>query len=406
MKTIRILSAIAVIGGASLFSSCSESLNSDNSTLPDSTEKSAESVMEIADSCTFSGTLTDTEKVALMQMREEEKLARDVYLKFYEIYNYVPFRNIAKSENIHSRAVLYLINGYGLNDPALEDEGEFSTQEFIDLYKQLVDQGKESLVEALKVAAFIEEYDIADLLKFIEDSDNADIKRVFSNLLRGSEIHMRVYSFSLVRLKESYTPTIISAELYQNILEKNTNFTTTTGKGTCAFNYSFADVLTDAGKAGLIKMREEEKLAHDVYLFFYEKYNHAIFKNIAKAEVAHTKAVLWLLNGYGIEDPMVEGEGNFTNDAFTVLYKQLTEQGSASLEDALKVGAFIEEYDINDLINLLKNTESDNIARVYENLLKGSKFHIKAFTNILKFKGENYSPTILSEEVYHSILGK
>jgi hypothetical protein len=403
MKTIKFFTVVAVTGLAFLFSSCSENQKTEDSALlTENTEKSAESVEEIADSCTFTGTLTEAEKAGLIEMREEEKLARDVYLKFYEIHKSIVFRNIAKSENIHSNAVLYLINGYGLEDPALEGEGEFSNPKFTDLYNQLVEQGSESLIEAFKVAAFIEEYDIADLLKFLEENENADVQRVFSNLLRGSEIHMRVYSAALARLKETYTPSVISAELYQDILDKKTNFSV--GTYPCT-TYSFTDGLTEEEKAGLLEMREEEKLAQDVYLFFYDMYNYPVFKNIAKAEAAHTKAVLWLINGYGLEDPLQEGLGNFTNPAFTDLYKQLTTQGSASLEEALKVGAFIEEYDINDLINLIEETESDNIARVYGNLLRGSEFHIKAFTNILKYKGETYSPTILSEEVYNDILG-
>gem|GEM_PF-384037 len=402
MKTMKSLLIVAVVGVVFFLSSCSEPLKNNNPVEPDNTEKSAETVAEIADSCTFSDNLTEADIDGLIKMREEEKLAHDVYSKFYEIHNYVVFRNIAKSENIHSAAVLYLINGYGLEDPALEGEGNFSNQEFTDLYNQLIEQGKESLTEALKVAAFIEEYDIADLLKFLEDTQNADIKRVFGNLLRGSEIHMRAYSFSLTRLNESYVPTIISAGLYEDILDKKTNFAT----GTCTYNYSFTEDLSDAEKEGLIMMREEEKLAQDVYLYFYNLYKTPVFKNIAKAEAAHTKAVLWLLNGYAIEDPMVEGEGNFSNQEFTDLYKQLTTQGTKSLEDALKVGAFIEEYDINDLMNLIEETESNNIERVYGNLLKGSEFHIKAFTNILKFRGETYSPTILSDELYNSILGK
>ena len=155
-----------------------------------------------------------------------------------------------------------------------------------------------------------------------------------------------------------------------------------------------------------MEMREEEKLAQYVYLFFYDLYEHPVFRNISKSEAAHTKAVLWLINGYGLEDPFLEGIGNFTNPLFAELYTQLTEKGSESLVDALKVGAFIEEYDINDLLHLLEQTESDNIYRVYENLLRGSEFHIKAFTNVLKLYDEVYTPTILSEELYEEIISK
>ncbi len=408
MKTRKLGAILALTSLTLFFASCKDGLNNVEDTFAiTEAEKSVESVAAPGDSCTFTGTLTEAEIEGLMEMREEEKLARDVYLKFYEIHGHIVFSNIAKSENAHTSAVLYLINGYGLEDPALPDEGKFSNPVFANLYTQLVEQGKESLVEALKVAAFIEEYDIADLLKLLEENENADVERVYSNLLRGSEIHMRAFTNALARLGETYTPTIISAELYQSILDKSTNFSTNTGTVTSSnSSYTFSDDLTEAEIEGLMEMREEEKLAQDVYLYFYDLYKQPVFKNISKSEAAHTKAVLWLINGYGLEDPLLEGLGNFTNPLFTELYTQLTGKGSESLIEALKVGAFVEEYDINDLLHLIEQTESDNIARVYGNLLRGSEFHIKAFTNVLKFYDVIYSPTILSEELYQEIINK
>ncbi len=408
MKTIRLVTILSVTGLAFLFNSCSETLEKteDNNVISE-LKKSAEADLADGDSCTFTGTLTEAEIEGLMEMREEEKLARDVYLKFYEIHGYIVFNTIAKSETAHSNAVLCLINGYGLEDPALSGEGEFTNPAFTDLYTKLVEQGKGSLVEALKVAAFIEEYDIADLLRLLEENENADVQRVYSNLLRGSEIHLRAYTNSLTRLKETYTPTIISDELYQSILDKTTNLSTNNGTTVSrSGSYTFTDELTEAEKDGLLEMREEEKLAQDVYLYFYDLYKTPVFKNIAKAEAIHTKAVLWLINGYGLEDPLQEGQGNFTNPTFTELYKQLTEKGSENLAEALKVGAFVEEYDIDDLINLIEVTESDNIARVYGNLLRGSGFHLKAYTNLLKFQKVVYVPSILNDEIYQEIISK
>ncbi|NQU86831.1 MAG: DUF2202 domain-containing protein, partial [Mariniphaga sp.] len=84
------------------------------------------------------------------------------------MYGYIVFTNIAKSESAHTSAILYLMNGYGLEYPALTGVGEFSNPLFADLYKQLTEKGSENLVEALKVGAFIEEYDIADLKRLLE----------------------------------------------------------------------------------------------------------------------------------------------------------------------------------------------------------------------------------------------
>ncbi|MEN8123343.1 MAG: DUF2202 domain-containing protein, partial [Bacteroidota bacterium] len=146
------------------------------------------------------------------------------------------------------------------------------------------------------------------------------------------------------------------------------------------------------------------KLARDVYKKLYEVHNMVIFNNISKSENAHTSAVLHLLNGYGIEDPALEGDGEFSNPAFASLYKELTEKGSESLDEALKVGAFIEEYDIADLWRLLDETQNENIKRVYGNLLRGSNFHLRAFTNVLKLRGVTYEPTIITQEEYDGIV--
>lgn len=166
----------------------------------------------------------------------------------------------------------------------------------------------------------------------------------------------------------------------------------------------FSTTLSQAEIDGILLMREEEKLAHDVYTTFFEAYGMPVFNNISKSESAHTSAILHLINGFGLDDSYVEGVGNYSNEAFVGLYTQLTEQGSASLVEALKVGAFIEEYDIADLKELIDATENETIKRVYGNLLRGSTFHLKAFTAILSRMGESYSPTIISQDEYDAII--
>lgn len=167
----------------------------------------------------------------------------------------------------------------------------------------------------------------------------------------------------------------------------------------------FSGVLSEAEVAGLMEMREEEKLAREVYLFLFQKHNHRIFSNIAKSEDAHTRAVLHLINGFGLTDLTPAEATEFNNPLFTEMYAQLTAKGTLSLVEALKVGALIEETDIADLQRLIAETQNATIVRVYGNLLRGSKFHLKAFTNVLKIMGESYTPTILTDEEYQQILG-
>lgn len=166
---------------------------------------------------------------------------------------------------------------------------------------------------------------------------------------------------------------------------------------------TYSDEITEVDMAGLIAMREEEKLAQDVYLTFFEMYGQTIFQNIASSEASHTEAVLSLLTGYGIDDPALEGIGNFSNPDFTTLFKTLTDQGSDVVE-ALKTGAYIEELDILDLQEWIESTENSDIERVYTNLLKGSENHLRAFVKALVAQGVEYVPQLLSDEAYENLI--
>lgn len=164
--------------------------------------------------------------------------------------------------------------------------------------------------------------------------------------------------------------------------------------------------LTEEEAEGLAFMREEEKLAHDVYVALYEKWGLPVFKNIAAAEQAHADAVKRLLDRYGVEDPAAgAAEGEFTNPTLQSLYEQLVARGSLSIADALKVGAAIEELDILDLQERIAQTDKADIARVYSNLLKGSENHLRAFVSNLKVRGETYAPQYLSQAAYDKIVG-
>ena len=150
--------------------------------------------------------------------------------------------------------------------------------------------------------------------------------------------------------------------------------------------------------ADLQFMREEEKLAHDVYVTLYEKWDLRVFNNIAASEQKHTDAVAVLLDRYDITDPVTGNDvGEFADLELQALYDQLVAQGSRSVAEALKVGAAIEEIDILDLQERLGETDNASIERVYDSLLAGSENHLRAFVSNLKAQtGETYAPQYLS----------
>ncbi|MCK5772857.1 MAG: DUF2202 domain-containing protein, partial [Thermoplasmata archaeon] len=101
--------------------------------------------------------------------------------------------------------------------------------------------------------------------------------------------------------------------------------------------------LSDVEIEGLLFMREEEKLARDVYSYLYDLWGQRTFDNIQGAEQKHMDSLLGLIEEYSLEDPVGDNEpGIFEDQALQDLYDDLIESGEASLVDALLVGAAIE----------------------------------------------------------------
>jgi hypothetical protein len=167
-----------------------------------------------------SGDLDENEAAALLYMREEEKLARDVYLALSTRWDLPIFQNISQSEQSHTDAVLALIERYGLADPALAEAGKFTNPDLQALYDTLIARGSQSLSEALKVGASIEEIDILDLENYLAQTDNADIQQVLINLRSGSYNHLIAFTSTLyTQTGEVYQPQYLSTDTYQAILE-------------------------------------------------------------------------------------------------------------------------------------------------------------------------------------------
>jgi hypothetical protein len=164
------------------------------------------------------------------------------------------------------------------------------------------------------------------------------------------------------------------------------------------------EALSVVEKDSLVFMREEEKLAHDVYALLDLRWstNTRVFGNIAKSEATHTEAVRQLLLRYSLSDPSAtSAAGQFQNATLQGLYTQLTAAGAISLIDALKVGAAIEEIDIN---KALLGIDNQDIVLVYQNLLKGSRNHLRSFVANLVNQGVTYVPQYMGVVDYSAII--
>lgn len=193
--------------------------------------------------------------------------------------------------------------------------------------------------------------------------------------------------------------------------------------------------LDAAEQTHLVFMREEEKLARDVYLTLSSLYPDAsVFQSIGEgSEQTHTDVIRDKLDDYDIEDPnpgtnqLPSSIGIFTGDEFgayfTEKYMLLINKGSQSELDALYVGAFIEELDMHDIVECpkiivatdnditdcgLNYTDELPLINTYSSLVDGSQNHLRAFVGQIEniIGAGNYEAQVISQDELDAILGR
>lgn len=164
-----------------------------------------------------------------------------------------------------------------------------------------------------------------------------------------------------------------------------------------------ADRVVDADD--LLFLREEEKLARDVYLTLGALWDVPEFANIAASEQAHMDAVLRLLVTYRIPDPVTDDTiGVFVNPTLDALYDDLVAAGEGSLIAALTVGATIEDLDLNDIQAMEERNTARDAARVLDSLACGSRNHVRAYVAQLRLLGADYAAQYLTAAELEAIL--
>ncbi|MDJ0881877.1 MAG: DUF2202 domain-containing protein [Gammaproteobacteria bacterium] len=191
----------------------------------------------------------------------------------------------------------------------------------------------------------------------------------------------------------------------------------------------------DATEAShLTFMREEEKLARDVYLSLAELYpDQPVFDNIATgSEQTHTDTLRDRLSQFNLPDPNPETNnlpsslGVFTGEEwgwyFTEKFEELTSKGAVSELEALYVGAFIEELDMRDIAICpeimiergypipcgLEYTDEEALQTAYRSLISGSESHLRAYVGQIEavIGVGNYKAQYLSQTEVDTILGR
>jgi hypothetical protein len=163
--------------------------------------------------------------------------------------------------------------------------------------------------------------------------------------------------------------------------------------------------LSEGEVEGILFMREEEKLARDVYRALYDRWGMRIFNNIATSEQTHMDALARLIERYDLDDPVATDiPGTYKDKSLQSLYDELVSRGNQSINEAFTVGALIEELDIADLERWITITDNDDVRIVYQNLMKGSRNHLRSFYKQLDRSGWSYTPTYLSSDAFMNIV--
>ena len=133
--------------------------------------------------------------------------------------------------------------------------------------------------------------------------------------------------------------------------------------------------------AALAYLREEEKLARDVYLVLAGTSGDRRFTMIGRSEQQHYDMVGELLAAYNVPDPALGRKpGSFTDPALQVAYDDFIRRGAASREAALAVGREIERMDLADLAERRSDLPQADIRAVLDRLATGSERHLAAFS--------------------------
>ncbi len=154
----------------------------------------------------------------------------------------------------------------------------------------------------------------------------------------------------------------------------------------------------------LTYMREEEKVARDVYTTLHNMWNYYTFYSIASSEQQHMDTVKKMLDKYKLPDPAQPAVGVFTNSELQSMYNKLVAAGSKSLVGALNVGCTIEEMDMVDLQHAINEATHPDLDTIYASLMDGSKSHLRAFVSALKKQGVVYQPQYITIESYNAII--
>ncbi|HJS54107.1 MAG TPA: DUF2202 domain-containing protein [Chitinophagaceae bacterium] len=169
----------------------------------------------------------------------------------------------------------------------------------------------------------------------------------------------------------------------------------------------YAQGNADNEKAMVLRMREEEKMARDIYQVLNGKWDQQVFAHIAESEIYHMSQMKLWIDKFNLEDPVARNNdkrGVFTDQSLQQLYNELAASGIQSKEAAFRAGAKVEEVDILDLKKALAGTSNTDLQSTYKYLIHASENHLRAFARNLKALNIDCKPVVMDQKEFEEII--
>jgi hypothetical protein len=158
-----------------------------------------------------------------------------------------------------------------------------------------------------------------------------------------------------------------------------------------------------AGAPDLIRLHEEEILAHDLYVELSKEHPELMpLRNIPSSEARHRELMAAVLKEEKVVAPKVPEGRKFASEGLDELYRKWLEEGRKSPADACRVGVRLEEHDIADLRKAQRDFPAHK--EVLAQLEAASNHHLRAFHRNLIRHGGVYQPEALTAEEMKVIL--
>ncbi len=160
--------------------------------------------------------ITETEAGDLQLLREEEKLARDLFRDWSDRSEL--FGAVAHSKQLHFEIVGALLQRHQVTDRTLGGEGLYVFPQLQTLHQELLARGGSTELEALAAGAELHERDLVGLEEAAGRSQLEDVRASLAEIQRGARNHLRGCVEELALQGVDYAPRLLSPEAFAAII--------------------------------------------------------------------------------------------------------------------------------------------------------------------------------------------